>query len=212
MAGASVTADVQLQPAYLDPTQDAELGGLAAQLRLPGRTLPSGNGSTQASAELAEVLATRPGRTPVSRANVEATLSALSAGKFISLAGNPPTHAATLTVLLAPAPSPSVSAPNTLTQSTILLRLAAQLRASSTGMVLAGHTTTPPVAGGVLAAAKADALLSKSVSTVDLGDDTADPAAGRIAIVLALANTSSGKPGSYGLGQNPPVPTPTASP
>jgi hypothetical protein len=59
----------------------------------------------------------------------------------------------------------------------------------------------------------ADNSLSKTVSTVDLAsaDEDADAAAGRIAIVLALADLS-GKPGTYGLGQTPPVPTTTATP
>jgi hypothetical protein len=212
LAGATVTADVQLQPGYLDPTQDAELGGLANQLRLPGRTLPSGDGSTRVSAELAAVLATRPGRPAVSRATTQATLSALSAGKFISVAGDPPAHPATITVLLAPAPSPAVSATTAQTQNSILLTLAAKLRASSSTTVLAARSTTPPIAGGILAAAAADAAVSKSVSTVDLGDDDADPAAGRIAVVLALAAAPSSKVGSYGLSLSPPVPTASASP
>jgi Copper transport outer membrane protein, MctB len=210
-AGATITADVQLQSAYLDPTQDGVLGGLATQLALPGHSLPQGNGSTEASAELAAVLATRPGHKAVGRVHVESTLSALSDGKFITVSGNPPTHAATLTVMLVPPPSTSLSAQTAQIQNTILLALARQLREVSTGVVLAGQTPTPTVAGGALAAARSDSTLSKSVSTVDLSSDI-DPIAGPIAVVLALADSATGTVGAYGLGQKPPVPTPSASP
>jgi hypothetical protein len=212
LAGATVTADVQIQPAYLDPTQDGVLGGLATQLALPGRALPRGNGSTQASAVLAAVLAARPGRTQVSRINVESTLSALSDGKFIKVAGNAPTHAATLTVLLASPPDPNLSPQMAQTQNTILLALASQLRGASTGVVMAGETPTPLIAGGTLAAARGDAALSKTISTVELRGEI-DPVAGPVAVVLALADAAKGgKVGDFGLGQAQPVPTPSTSP
>jgi hypothetical protein len=212
--GATISADVQLQSAYLDPTQDALLGGLASQLSLPRHPLPPGTGSTQVSSELADVLTGRPGHKPVSKAHVDATLSALSDGKFISVSGSPPTHPASLAVLLVPAPSSSVSATTAQAQNAILLALAQQLQHSTTGLVVAGRTPSPPVAGGMLAAVNSDSGLSKTVSTVDLAstDVDQDAMAGRIAVVLALADSAGGKRGTYGLGQNPPVPTPTASP
>jgi hypothetical protein len=210
-AGATVSADVQLQSAYLDPTQDAELGGLAEQLRLPGHNLPTANGSTEISSELAAVLAERPGHRPVSRTHVESTLSALADGKFISVAGNPPTHPATLALMLVPAPNGSLSQANAQTQDTILLALAAQLQRLTTSLVVAGPTQTPLVAGGPLAAIAADSTLSKTVSTVDLGNADQDAAAGRVSVVLALADPAA-KPGSYGLGQSPPVPSASPTP
>jgi hypothetical protein len=210
-AGAEVTADVQLQSAYLDPTQDSELGGLAEQLRLPGHKLPTANGSTEISAELAAVLAERPGHKSVSRSHTESTLSALSDGKFISVSGNPPTHAATLGLMLVPAPSSSLSQASAQGQNAILLALASQLRKVTTNLVIAGPTQTPPVANGALAAVTADPTLSKSVSTVDLGNEDQDGAAGRLAVVMALADLS-GKPGSFGLGESPPVPSASPAP
>jgi hypothetical protein len=212
-AGATVSADVQLQPAYLDPTQDAELGGLASQLRLPGRTLPSANGSTQVSSELAAVLTARPGRKPVSGMNVDATLSALSDGKFIKVSGNPPSHPASLAVMLVPTPSTSSGTRAAQAQNTILLALASQLQRTTASLVVAGRTQTPLVSGGALAAVTSDAALSKAVSTVDLASTEVDPnvTAGGVAITLALADPTHST-GSYGLGQTPPVPTATASP
>jgi copper transport outer membrane protein MctB len=210
-AGATVTAQVQLTSAYLDPTQDAELGGLAEQLRAPGHSLPTANGSTEISAVLAAVLAERPGHKPVGRSHVEATLSALADGKFLSVTGNPPTHPATLALLLLPSPSTSTSPATAQAQNTVLLALAAQLRRVTTGLVVAGATATPPVANGALAAISNDDTLAKTVSTVDLGTADQDATAGRVAVVLALADLS-GKPGRYGLGQSPPLPSASPSP
>jgi hypothetical protein len=143
---------------------------------------------------------------------VESTLSALSDGKFIKVAGNAPTHAATLTVLLASPPDPNLSPQMAQTQNTILLALASQLRGASTGVVMAGETPTPLIAGGTLAAARGDAALSKTISTVELRGEI-DPVAGPVAVVLALADAAKGgKVGDFGLGQAQPVPTPSTSP
>jgi hypothetical protein len=211
LAGATVTADVELQASYLDPTQDAELNMLATELELPGHPLPSGNGVTQVSAELASVLLVRPGRHPVSKARVDQTLSALSVGKFISVSGSTPDRPADLAVMLVAAPATSGVTPAIQTQqNTELLALATDLRAASAGAVLGGPNPVAGVLGSTLAAARADSTLSLNVSTVDF--DPADPAAGRIAVVLALSNAPTETVGAYGLGSNPPLPSPSPSP
>jgi Copper transport outer membrane protein, MctB len=216
LAGATVTADVQVQAAFLDPTQDDLLAGLASELPLTGHTLPPGNGSTEMSSDLATVLVNRPGHHEVSRGQVTNLLSALSDGKFVNVSGSPPTHAASLAVVLVASPDANASTSAVTAQNTILTTLAADLRASSTGVVIAGPT---PVAGpneGTLAAARADSTLTQTVSTVNLDFGSGqDPAAGRIAIVLALAATPSGQLGAYGLNPpngNPPLPAFSASP
>jgi Copper transport outer membrane protein, MctB len=209
-AGASVTADVQLQSSYLDPTQDAELGALAAEIPLPGHTLPSGNGASQVSALLADVLLVRPGHHPLPRSRVDGALSALSVGKFISVNGDPPDRPANLAVLLVPAPDPSVAPTLASAQNTVLLGLAADLRGQSSGTVIGGPNPVAGDSGSALVAARADSTLTKRVSTVDF--DISDPAAGRIAVVLALAVAPSGTVGQYGLAQTPPLPSPSPSP
>jgi hypothetical protein len=214
LAGASVTADVQLQASYLDPTQDAELGQLAQELVLPGHTLPSGNGVTQVSAELADVLVTRPGRKLVARRNVNQTLNALEDGKFINVSGTLPNRPATLAILLLAGPTSGLTPAQAQQQNTVLLNLGARLRASSTGEVVAGPTPVPGVSGDAFSAALADATLLKLVSTVALDSDNSnghDAAAGRIAVVLALANAPLGTVGQYGLGGSS-TPLPSASP
>ena len=208
-AGATVTANVQLQSAYVDPSQDAELGALASQSQLPGHPLPAGNGSTEMSSKLAAVLAARPGRKPVKATLVEQTLSVLSDGKFISVSGNPPTHAASLAVFLVAQPNSSTSAATAQSENTVVLTLAADLRNDTTGEVLAGPVPSPEVSGGAVAAARNDSELSKTVSTVAISTDSRDQLAGRVAIVLALADSTTGAPAAYGLGQTPPVPSPS---
>jgi hypothetical protein len=211
LAGATVTADVQLQASYLDPTQDAELSMLANELQLPDHQLPAGNGVTQVSSELASVLLVRPGRHPVSRARVDQTLSALSDGNFINVSGSTPDRPADLAVMLVAAPATSGVAPAIQTQqNTELLALTTDLRAASSGAVLGGPLPVAGVAGSTLAAARADSTLTLNVSTVDF--DSADPAAGRIAVVLALSNAPTETVGEYGLGSNPPLPSPSPSP
>lgn len=210
LAGATVTADVQLQASYLDPTQDAELGALAQELVLPNHTLPQGNGATQVASELAAVLLARPGRHAVARSHVDQALSALADGKFIKVSGNPPTRPASLAVFLVPAPTATVTPTVVRAQNTALLTLAADLRASSTATVIGGLEPAPGVTGGTIAAARADSVLSKTVSTVDI--DSNDPAAGRIAIALALANAPTEPPGPYGLDSPPSVPSASATP
>jgi Copper transport outer membrane protein, MctB len=213
LAGATVSADIQLQPSYLDPTQDAELGALATELSLPGHALPPGNGSTEVSSELAAALVARPGHHAVSRSRVAAALNALSDGKFLSFSGSPPTHPASLAVMLVAPATAGVSTTTAQAQATAVLTIATDLRASSTGVVIAGPAPEAGATDGALAAARADSALSKTVSTVNLDSGNGDdPTAGRIAIVLALAAPPSGQPGAYGLGESPTLPTPAASP
>jgi hypothetical protein len=209
-SGATVTADVQLQPSYLDPAQDAELGALASELANPNRPLPQGNGATQVAAELAQALLARPGHHAESRTRVDQALSALEVGKFINVTGPAPTRPATLAVFLVPAPSTSVSATLAQAQNTELLSLATDLRASSTATVIGGPEPVPGVAGSTLAAARSDSTLTRLVSTVDF--DSSDLAAGRIAVVLALANAADGTVGAYGLGSAAQLPTASATP
>jgi hypothetical protein len=213
LAGATVSADIQIQPAYLDPTQDAELDGLAASLRVANERLPTGNGSTEVSAELAAALVARPGHHTPTRTQIESTLNALSDGKFLNFSGNPPAHPAAMAVMLLATPNTDGSVAAAQAQNTILTTLASDLSGSSSALVIAGPS---PIVGATnpsaLSAAMADSSLTTTASTVTLDTGAeSDPAAGRIAIVLALA-AAPAQIGAYGLGEHPPLPTPSASP
>jgi hypothetical protein len=209
-AGATVTADVQLQAPYLDPAQDAELGALASELANPNRPLPQGNGATQVAAELAQVLLARPGHKAESRTRVDQALSALELGKFIKVTGPPPSRPASLAVFLVAAPNTSITPTLAQAENTELLTLATDLRAASTATVVGGPEPVPGVSGSTLAAARSDSTLTRTVSTVDF--DSSDLAAGRIAVVLALADAADGTVGAYGLGSAAQLPTASATP
>lgn len=209
-AGATVSANVSLESAYLDPTQDAELGQLASALQLPNHPLPSGNGATEVSSILANVLVARPGRHAPSRSHVNEALGALSDGKFISVSGDLPTRAASMAVFLVADP-PSASTPAlTQAENTVLLTLAKDLRGASTAVAIGGPDPVSGDTASTLIAARADSTVTRNISTVDF--DKADPAAGRIAVVLTLANASSGTVGEFGLGSQDVLPSTSPSP
>jgi Copper transport outer membrane protein, MctB len=215
LASGTVVADVQLQPSFLDPTQDTELGTLAGEIALPGHTLPRANGATQLSAVLAAALATRPGRPSPARGKVTQALSAMADGKFISISGSTPTRPADLGIVLVPASGSDPATAATTAQNAILLSLARDLRANTTATVLAGPTAADGGDAGALSAAVSNAVLAKSVSIVHLDPSSVqaeDESAGLIAVVLALAGTPPPPVGEYGLGQDPPLPVASATP
>lgn len=204
-AGATVTADVRLAPAYLDPTQQAELGQLAHDLAAPGHPPGAGSGVDQASQTLAEVLGARVGRSPPSPARVEQTLAAFGDGKLLSVKGPTPRPAALVVVLVPPADA-SVPAATVEQQAATILNLARDLDATAAGAVLAGPTVDPTQPAGVLdidrrALGNADS----GVSTVD----GVDQPQGRVASVYALAQQLDGRAGSYGPTGAAPLPTPS---
>jgi hypothetical protein len=214
LAGATVSADVELQAAYVDPTQDTELGALAPEIVLPHHPLPAGSGSTQVSSVLAAALTSRPVAKTVPRRRIADALNALADGKFLTIVGSTPSHQANLAVMLVPPPSTSITSTQAAAQNSILLTLAADLGHTSAVAVLAGSLPDPHSTDGTLGAARASSAVTQSVSTVDLGPDGSDQTAGRIGIVLALAALPGANPGEFGLGSpaGTPLPATTATP
>ncbi len=206
-ASATVTADVRLQNAFLDATQDATWGQLAAQLA-GTHPLPRTNGAGQAAAELAHVLVNRPGAHLTSTRRIETVLSTLTDGNMIAVSGQTPVRPADLAILLVPAGSAPDTSAVAIAQYKDLIGLARALRHAGTGLVVAGPTIDSSSNGGALAAIRSDQALSKIVSTID-SDDTS---IGRVATVLALAAAPGGTFGRYGLAQSPPLPSPSSAP
>ncbi|HVW80453.1 MAG TPA: copper transporter [Mycobacteriales bacterium] len=201
-AGATVTADVRLQSAFLDPNQDDTLGQLALQLA-GGRKLPHAAGAIQAGTELARALLARPGIKTPSQRQVETILSTLSDGNMITVQGNGPVHPGDLAVLLVPLGSGSPDSATEQQQNDDLIGLAAALRRDSSGVVVASPTLQSGADNGVLPVMRQDSALSQTVSTVD-ADETP---IGRIATVLALAQAPAGAAGQYGASQKQPLPS-----
>ncbi len=102
-AGATVTGDVRLQDAILDPEQEQFLATLTDKIRVPARLRSTGTGAEKALGLLANVLGTRPEARPAGPGAVSRVLSAFTNAKLITVSGDPP-RPSSLAVLLAAAP------------------------------------------------------------------------------------------------------------
>jgi len=197
-AGATVSADVRMLPAYLDPAQDPLLADLAA--RLAGRTLlAAGTGADQAAQVLAGVLVTRPSIAGPSAGSVATVLNAFSDAGMLSMVGSNP-RPGTMAIVLAAA-KPTADPTTSASANAALLALAAELQTHGLGTIVAGPEAAAN-APGTVAAARGDATLSHTVSTVD----TVESPEGQIAAVLALVAEMGGHSGSYGPAGSAPLP------
>ena len=200
-AGATVTGEVTIKPALVDPAQIGKVASVSSSVAarldltrtgvqttppvgaladiagaLVRRSLPeSGGGATHAS--------------PVDDADAALVLTAYSDGGFLDLKSTA-MPGADLVVVVAPPPGTEPAAD---VDNGYYLGFVKALNGGQ-GTVLEGPTTTA-AAPGLLNAALKDGWTTKNVSTVD----SADLAAGRIATVFALAEELTGKTGHYGL-------------
>jgi len=207
-AGATVTADVRLQSALLDPKQDAFLGGLASRIDIPGREVPPpGTGAERVVAQLADVLGIRPQTKPLSPATIANVLSTYSGGNLLTTSpvhGNEP-RPGTLAIVLTGTP-PARTADPQLVQSeqTVLGALAKDLDTTSLGAVVVGPVADPSNQTDLVASIQS--ATGSGVSAVR----GVDQSAGRIATVFALVEQLNDKFGSYGTVPGAtPLPTPS---
>lgn len=205
-AGATITADVRLQSALIDPKQDAFLSGLAARVSIPGRETPTGTGAERVAAQVADVLGIRPATHPLSSSTVANVLSTYADGNLLS---TPPVHGnqprpGTLAIVLT-GPSPARTADPQLVQSeqTVLADLAKDLDIASLGAVVVGPA---PGTGLTDLVATVQSATGSGVSAVR----GVDQSAGRVAMVFALVEQLNDKFGSYGTVPGAtPLPTPS---
>jgi hypothetical protein len=194
-AGATVTGVVHLTPAWTDPSQATVLAGITDQLAPPDAKPGDGSqASASASALAAAVLATKRADLGVASVPATALLAGLQQGGFLTLTGTPD-RAAGLAVLLGPSSARSGAG---------LAPLAAALAAAGTGAVTAAPRGSA-AASGLVGMIRADAKARATVTTVDC----VDLAAGRVALVLALARDRAGHHGQYGLGPGADAPLPS---
>jgi hypothetical protein len=202
-AGAQVTAQIQLTPAFGDPNKADQLRDLVTQLIPAGAQLPvASDPGTLAGGLLGDLLllnkANKPQATPDERS---AALTGLASAGFIK--APPSTTPAQLAIVLTGGQLGDSAGD----RAAMLARFATQLQRTGAGTVLVGSngsaTGTGPV--GVVRADTADS----SLSTVD----NVETAAGRVTAVLALQEQLNGKSGSYGTAANAqsPVPQPANS-
>jgi hypothetical protein len=212
-AGATVSADVRLQNAIVDPTQDAFLTALTERVSVPGRAdaAPESTGGERAAAQLAAVLGVRPSAHGVPPSTVDTVLSAYSTGKLLVVAdkdgvARPGTLAVVLT---GPPPAASADQSAVRAQQDFVLALLRDLDRTSLGAVLAVPTPPDGASSDMTTAVANDPDVSHQASTVT----GADTAAGAIATVFALAAQADGVAGRYGIGsQVQPLPTASGAP
>ncbi len=121
---------------------------------------------------------------------------------FVKLSQEPDTFAGAA-VVLSPA-APAQAASPAAAADTALLGLVSAL-SSAGGQTLVAGPAGSTDAGGFVAELRGSTQLTRKVSAVD----DADTAAGRIALVFALANQVAGHVGQYGTGQGATAPLPS---
>lgn len=206
-AGATVTADVRLQSALIDPKQDAFLGGLADRVSIPGRAIPPGTGAERAAAQIADVLGIRPATRPLSAATITNVLSTYADGNLLTtppVHGNQPRPGTLAIVLTGGAPARTADPQIVAAEQTVLADLSKDLDATSLGVVVVGPT--PPATAPRDFVTLVQSGTGDGVSAVH----GVDQAAGRIAAVFALVEQINDKSGSYGTTPgSTPLPTPS---
>lgn len=197
-AGATVTGTVAVQPAWSDPEQAAFRRELAGQLVQYLDPRPEASLGTEG--ELAVTLA----RSLVSTgggaqrpAPAQQALDGLVAAELVTVEQEQPVLA-DLAVVVGGSPADAAGAGDadwTQSATTAHLAVLEQLDGESRGAVLAAPQSDDGE-GGLLAALRADADLTETVSSVD---GLAAPGA-RISVVLALREQVEGRAGQYGTG------------
>ena len=206
-AGATVTADVRLQSALIDPQQDAFLSGLADRVSIPGRDVPTGTGAERAVAQIADVLGIRPDKRPLSTSTIANVLSTYADGNLLTtpaVHGNEPRPGTLTIVLTGPAPARTADPQLVQAEVTVLADLAKDVDATSLGTVIVGPT--PNASGPTDLVTAVQARAGGDVSAVRGVDQNS----GQIAAVFALVEQLNGKSGSYGTVPGAkPLPTPS---
>jgi hypothetical protein len=197
-AGATVSADIRLQNAVVDPKQAAFLTALTERITVPGHSsAATAEGPARAAEQLAAVLGVRPDAHGVPPASVDTVLSAYSTGKLISLGSGVKTpRPGTLAVVLTgDAPAPTADPESVQAQQSFVMELLRDLDETALGAVLTAPTPAPDATTRDMADVAATTPgLTDRASTVS-GVDTP---AGLIATVYALAAQADGVSGRYG--------------
>ncbi len=212
MAGARVSAQIEIQPAFVDATHVAVLESVIdllgpGALQLP----PDADVYQQAAAALAVSLATSP-RTSVHPETTDglseaavALLRGLADDGFIKLPEQP-TATGTMMVLIGAA-TPAKASASDAESAAILVELAQAFAATSGAALIAGPTGSDDP-DGLLGALRGDGTAAKVVA----GVDNVDVPPGRVAAVLALAGAVRGVVGQFGTGtgSSATIPTPAS--
>lgn len=188
-AGATVTGDVRMRPALVEPTGSATVADVVAATAPAALDLSAGTPADKAATELAAALATASGG--LSSAAAQSVVAGFTGAGLLDVAGRSVGGSATL-VLVVTGP-PKVDGGTDARNAAVLSFLKAFDAPS--GVVVAGPAASAD-SGAVLSALRGSSLDGR-VSSVD----DADGPQGVVAAVLALAEQFDGGAGSYGTGR-----------
>lgn len=203
-AGAKVTGQVRLTPAFSDPNRADQLNSLVTQLIPAGAQLPvASDAGTLAGGLFGDLLLldksdNHPQATPDERS---AALSGLVAAGFVRPVRS--VEPAQLALVLTGGAESGATAGD---RATMLARFATQLERGGAGAVLAGASGSA-TGSGAIGVVRADSGARAALSTVD----DVGSAAGRVVVVLALREQLDGRVGAYGTAGNASSPVPAAS-
>lgn len=195
-AGGTVTGQVSLTEAFLDPDAADQLRSAVTNVIPAGVELPTGtvDQGSLTGALLGSVLQLDPetGDPQSSPDELTAALSALQAGGFIGLGdgGAQEVAPAQLAVVLTGGAVEGDAAGD---RAAAVARLAAAIDRSSAGVVLAGSAGSAE-GNGPVGVARADNDISAALTTVD----NVGTSAGQITTVLGLGEQLDGQAGRYG--------------
>lgn len=201
-AGGTVSGQVRLTDAVVDPARAEQLRDLAARLLPPGAQLPaSSDAGTLAGGLLgAALLSPATGPEPDPR-QAEAVVAGLAAAGFAEQPAAP-SAPGRLAVVVTGGAAQGIDATES---ATTTARLAAELDRRGGGAVLAGRSGSAGPRGAV-GVARGDDAVAAGLSTVD----DVQAGTGRVATVLALAEQAAGGAGRYGSGDGASAPVPAA--
>jgi hypothetical protein len=201
-AGAPVATQIQLTTEFTDPSRSQELRTVLTSNLPAGQTLPEvDDPGTLAGAFLSLlVVADETGSSKATADQAATAFTALDTGGFVQVTGTP--AAGRLVIVLT---GGNVTGGSEADRAAMIASMAAQLKLTANGVVLAGRQGSETAATGPVGVVRADTADSAAVTTVD----DVDLASGRLATVLGLAEQDGGGVGRYGVADTAEARVPT---
>jgi Copper transport outer membrane protein, MctB len=222
LAGATVTGEVALQPAFndLSGTTQSKLCALNSEQASTDQTVlatPSDQQTAcqQQAAQListAILATTTAGETQgISLPDAQMLLGGYAQAGYLTVVSGDPYDRATLAVIVTPATAPSDGQNDPANQ--VLLAVAQEFAPASAATIVVGSTAGSAASGSAISV-----LRSSSVSSEVSSVDNADTTIGQVSTIWALGGQLHGaKPNSYGISgasavSPVPLPVPSATP
>lgn len=188
-AGGNNTGAISLTNSYTDPAHADEMLNYASSDLPAGVSLPESNDEgAVVGTLLASMLVAPQGGTAQPSAAITTVLSGLGSLGVLKVDSTDIQPAPNVVIIVSGQPADQADERNHM-----VLSLATALDKAGAAVVIAGDAASA-TEDGVIAAARDDAAVATSVSTID----NADRASGRVNVVWALRAEATGSSGSYG--------------